>query len=758
MNERPRNILIFNQTVIKLLVLISGFSALSWTVIWQLLSSLALGVSAWGTALTLAVTMGGMCIGSIVVGCFIKKRSCHKPVKMYGIFEILIGLSGLALVPGFDMIEYLDVSVYQNFPAFAHMFHILSVAVIIGVPTILMGATLPVFGLVAEKYKTSIAVLYGLNTFGAAMGSVLAAFVFIPFLTVSGAIIVITSLNIVIGIVSILIDSKGYISESVEIKKPFVTSVLTKFQEYVVVFVTGFATLALEVAWFRSFTAAFHSTTASFSIMLAAVLLSLGVAARISPFLKSRSMSLGLILAFAGIAILLVTPIVERFDYFVPVTSENPFFLFINWFVITFYVTGIPMMFLGISLPWILDDQSSPRHWGQLYAINTFAAVIGALSAGWIFLPALGFSKTAWMVGILVVSVGFFVLSGKKRRFAIASLGVLALTIAVIFESGVGKTRVQASLGVDPDKVRIIKSYDGPDNTISVVEIINYKERVLVIDGFVTTTEIGEGDTVFRAEYMLWMGHLPMLMHPDPSHALVICFGTGQTANALRRENPRTLDIVDINEKVFGMAPYFSSNENVLDDPRITPVVMDGRAYMRRANKHYDVITLEPMPPTFAGMNALYSKEFYEISRDNLTDNGVIAQWLPFHLVSLYHGASIARTFQSVFPNAVLWIDPDSLTGILLGSKDDTPDFGKHFPGLARNIIERPHNEEVIKKSVYFGSQGVKDYGAYGDIVTDNNQLLAYGKSNFVYHSSNKADLNIIYDFLKGIKNGAKHP
>jgi len=59
MNERPRSILMFNQTAIKLLVLISGFSALSWTVIWQLLSSLALGVSAWGTALTLAVTMGG---------------------------------------------------------------------------------------------------------------------------------------------------------------------------------------------------------------------------------------------------------------------------------------------------------------------------------------------------------------------------------------------------------------------------------------------------------------------------------------------------------------------------------------------------------------------------------------------------------------------------------------------------------------------------------------------------------------------------
>ena len=36
---------------------------------------------------------------------------------------------------------------------------------------------------------------------------------------------------------------------------------------------------------------------------------------------------------------------------------------------------------------------------------------------------------------------------------------------------------------------------------------------------------------------------------------------------------------------------------------------MDGRAWLRRTERRYDLITLEPMPPNFAGVNALYSLE-----------------------------------------------------------------------------------------------------------------------------------------------------
>jgi hypothetical protein len=153
---------------------------------------------------------------------------------------------------------------------------------------------------------------------------------------------------------------------------------------------------------------------------------------------------------------------------------------------------------------------------------------------------------------------------------------------------------------------------------------------------------------------------------------------------------------------------------------------MDGRAFIRRTDNTYDVITLEPMAPTFAGVNALYSREFYAQSRAKLTDDGVIAQWLPFHLVPPYLGASIVRTFQDVFPNAVLWVDPQSGTGIILGSKNDGTDMSRHWPGLEREKVMRILPEDGIRKGIALNAAELKLYGDYGAVITDDNQLLAY--------------------------------
>jgi spermidine synthase len=154
--------------------------------------------------------------------------------------------------------------------------------------------------------------------------------------------------------------------------------------------------------------------------------------------------------------------------------------------------------------------------------------------------------------------------------------------------------------------------------------------------------------------YMAWMGRLPMLLHPAPRRALVICFGTGQTANAVLQEGPERLDVVELNPAVLRMAPLFASNHGVLADPRVRAIAMDGRAWLRRSAERYDVVTLEPMPPHFAGVNALYSREFYEIVSARLAPGGIVAQWLPLHLLPPFHAASIAATFRSVFPDAFL--------------------------------------------------------------------------------------------------------
>jgi spermidine synthase len=719
---------------VHLLAAASGLAALSWEVLWQIKASLALGVSAWGTAITIAATMGGMSLGSFLMGRLLGKEPISRPTLVYATLEIIIGLAGLCLGAAFHAAESLDTWVYSISPGHAALVYTLAIIAVLGVPTVCMGATLPVFGLLARQFRTSIATLYGLNTLGAACGALIAAFIIIPNVGIAHAIEIIAAVNLTIGLVALTLKSRvNLLVEDKGAKKSSPQINLATAE--MIVIVTGLATFMLEIAWFRSLTAAFRSTTTAFAIMLSVVLIALGFAARLAPLLKRLKLSLGVLIGVSGVLVLLATPLIERFDLspslmlrVSSMASDTPSdFLVLNWFLMTLYIMGPPLLFMGVALPWVLDDQKATGRWGRLYALNTLAAIAGSLGAAWIFLPTIGFARTAWLVGVMVVAVGCLI-APRKRRGVLGVAGLTALLIAVSFNSGAGRTRVQGHFMVETTKSsRLLKSYEGPDMTVSAIEYDN-GGRALIVDGFLTAGQFG-AVYKFHEHYMEWMGRLPMLLNPDPKNALVICFGTGQTLNAVRNENPQTLDIVDINPRVLKLASYFPANEDVLSDVRVKATIMDGRAYMRRTQKMYDVITLEPMPPNFAGVNALYDKEFYQLARRRLNPHGVIAQWLPFHLVAPYYSASIARTFIDTFPNAILWVDPLTKTGILLGSKDDTPALGSDWPGFVRTQIERDMSEDDIKKAVLLTGDALHRYANTGALIDDDNQLLSYGEA-----------------------------
>jgi tetratricopeptide (TPR) repeat protein len=168
---------------------------------------------------------------------------------------------------------------------------------------------------------------------------------------------------------------------------------------------------------------------------------------------------------------------------------------------------------------------------------------------------------------------------------------------------------------------------------------------------------------------MAMMSHIPMLLHPHAERALVVCFGTGTTAGAVLRYPGTKLDVVDINATVFDFADYFVDvNHGVAHDPRARLTVDDGRGFLQTTAERYDVITAEPMPPTFAGVVNLYSREYYRLAWDRLKPGGLLVQWLPFHLVTVGQAWSILRSVQEVFPETTLWLHRH--TGIIVARRE----------------------------------------------------------------------------------------
>jgi Tfp pilus assembly protein PilF len=195
-----------------------------------------------------------------------------------------------------------------------------------------------------------------------------------------------------------------------------------------------------------------------------------------------------------------------------------------------------------------------------------------------------------------------------------------------------------------------------------------------------SSTKLPEGN------YMRLMAHVPLLAHPDPKRALLICYGVGSTASAIAAHDTiEHIDVVDLNEKVIETAPEFGeAMNNVHLDPRIRFIVDDGRSFLKLSEDSYDLITSEPPPPMQAGIYRLYTGEYYRQVLEHLTPGGMMTQWLPTYQMPVEAVELAVQTFLDVFPHALVFAGGHR-DFILLGSRAPI-DLGR----LEQRFYEQP--------------------------------------------------------------------
>src|SRR5438132_10578753 len=111
-----------------------------------------------------------------------------------------------------------------------------------------------------------------------------------------------------------------------------------------------------------------------------------------------------------------------------------------------------------------------------------------------------------------------------------------------------------------------------------------------------------------------------------------------------------------------------SRHQNVLEDKRVRVIPTDGRNYILATPKYYDVIAAEPSNPWIAGIANLYTREFYQVIKSKLNDDGIFAQWFHNHSMSPDDFRMECRTFVEAFPYVSLWSMKES-DFLLVGSK-----------------------------------------------------------------------------------------
>src|SRR5207253_3538669 len=223
-----------------------------------------------------------------------KADHVENPLRMYGLLEIGIGLSA-ALVPlifrALDTVYWAAEPSVASIPGGAGFIRFATSFVVLLTPTFLMGGTLPVltrfFTESVDEVESKVGLLYALNTFGAAAGTMAAALIFIPGIGNIRTTLIIASTNVAIGLFAVWMsgaererreESAAVPRLDGEQQQPNPTAdklVLLALA------VSGFAAMMYEVSWTRALSAMIGSSTYAFSIMLVTFLVGIALGSSI---------------------------------------------------------------------------------------------------------------------------------------------------------------------------------------------------------------------------------------------------------------------------------------------------------------------------------------------------------------------------------------------------------------------------------------------------------------------------------------------
>ena len=298
---------------------------------------------------------------------------------------------------------------------------------------------------------------------------------------------------------------------------------------------------------------------------------------------------------------------------------------------------------LGMALPLVMEmagpreDESAGPLVGRLLAVNTVGAIAGPLLATFLMGPRLGL----WWS--LVVLGGFLVVAGA---FAGLTRAEAAIARAPRRRRGCCSTRRACRRfgSGRPTGQRLVSVREGTYGTTAV--IADDHDRWITVNNSYVLGGTAAGDEE------RWQAHLPLLLHPSPRRVAFVGMGTGITAGAaLLHPVERIVALEIVPEVALAAREDFADvNARVLEDPRVSVVIDDGRHYLASSPQAFDVVVGDLLVPWRPAEAPLYTQEHFESVRRALTAEGVFCQWLPLYQLSPEQLAIILRTFLDVFP------------------------------------------------------------------------------------------------------------
>jgi len=709
-------------TILLFCFFLSGAAGLTYQVAWGKALGLIFGNTIYAIATVLAVFMGGLALGSAWWGRRSERQS--SPVRLYGWMELGIGATAGLSLAGLAAVRKLYVASYPlvsgSAPALL-LLRFLGAAIVLFLPTFLMGGTLPVLvqGLTRHSAELGrrLSRLYWINTAGAVAGTLAAGFYLLATAGLRATVEIAVATNLLVGLV-VFILAPGFAVASTEpvpsrpaparATQPLSPLLLAAFG------VVGATAIAYEVAWTRLLVTFFGSSTYAFTLMLATFLSGIvlgsllfewwvvrGGAPSLGGFALTQTLTavaaLGFLVAYQHLPAIVVTVLNWHYQP-LPIWLAGPLGLRQNSFAAlalaqfaTSAATMLPAATLfGFNFPLATvviarrpgEGPAAGAAVGKAYAANTMGAIAGAVFSGFFLIPRLGAYRLVGFIALANVGVALVLLARSAGTRILPAASALGVACAIVTAMASGRLDNPAIatfapfLYYDPAKTHltiaewaetfdILFARDGRNATVSVAAAEDY----------LSLRTNGKVDASNRdVETQLFAGELGAVFHPAPRRVLVVGFGSGMTVAALAHyPEIERIDCVEIEPAVIEAAPFLESlNRGVLRDPRVHVVLDDARNFLLTTRQSYDLIVSEPSNPWIAGIAALFTDEYYQAVRSRLRPGGMLVQWIQGYSIFPDDLRMVLATVAAHFESVSVWRgeEPDFL---LLARSDRFP-------------------------------------------------------------------------------------
>lgn len=776
-------------SLIVTLFLLSGGTALLYQVAFGKKLSTIFGATAYAVSAVLAAFMGGLALGSHLGGRY--GGRVKRPLVVYGCAEVVVAAVCAVTPTFFDGIAAAYLSAIEAMPSSlmaVSVVRALITSVVVLVPTIAMGVTLPmlarqVAGPGSRGARKRLATLYAINTAGGAVGALVSAYLVLPALGVYATMRAAALVNLGIGLVAIWKGRQGpeLASAETDAEEGGGTAPLGMFA--LLAAASGLLVFATEVVDTHLLALLIGNSAYAFGLMLAVFLTCLSVGASLAQPLDRRfgASALPLALIATGLALVITLPLWGQVPLIFLGVGEGVS----SWYLregvragAALMVLVLPTTCMGLTFPLLLRRVASradvAKQVGRLTAINTVGSIAGSVASGYFILPALGSEHMIEAIALAFVACGLAAAAWDPRTRAwrrpepgmLVAAG-LAVACAVLIPAW--------DMKVMTNGANVYFSGRAPiDELVYVAEDVHGGLTSVARRGEVLTLYTNgkfQGDNSYEIIAQRSFAHFPGLFLDGYEHALVIGLGTGTTLGSVSAYPFEKIDVAEISPSIAHAARTFfvDANRGALSDPRVTLTLNDGRNLLLTSRERYDLVTIEVSSVWFAGAANIYSAEFYDLVRSRLKPTGVLQQWVQLHHIDRRELASTLHTIRSAFSDVALFISGGQGIVVcanrpLVASRARLQELDRQ-PAIVETLADSGTLEDLLGRLVISGEEldrfiadSTADDG--GPILsTDENLYLEYAtpKGNVMNY---EASIQAMFQLLTSYRNAesiAKH-